>query len=215
MRYIVLLALLFNCVASTSEIKQVGSEKVNKTERNIAVWGTDEFSDTKNNFPSEAYHKNQIPKFFFFFNIPSQKVSMIILDETGNSFIRFNDKDRSNFQPCLSKFIEWANIATSKDNITKKICTEEFETISNVDPKDIRNLNNKDELPRSIHNFDFTSSFGESEFIITIHHNEKTKKYFLNKNVVTFLQKSLSDETIKLKVSEFTKTENRLNNKFK
>ncbi|MCW7475536.1 hypothetical protein [Leptospira levettii] len=214
MKFSILLLTLVCC----AEIPKATPTKLQEleNERNVAVWGADDFKNSKNKFPSDSYPEKQVRRLFLFFHIPTQKVSMVLPSSSGIIITKLNDTDRINFLACLGKYSEWSKIATIDDNITKNICSLELEILMSDPMIDLaEKIDLRKNLPRTKSDFDFRSIFGEKEFIVTIHNINEKLSYNLNNKDVEYLIKSISDESIKRRVAEFTKEENRLNSKFK
>ncbi|TGN08600.1 hypothetical protein [Leptospira bandrabouensis] len=131
MRYITILALLFNCAVSSSDIKKTEAKK--EKVRNSAVWGTEEDAASlsleesivfvSSNFSTiNPYEKIQTSLSYYIHNGEVHLTTFLLYNATVFS-ISFDDNSRNELYNCLNKFDEWAIKAKkNNDEFRKEVC---------------------------------------------------------------------------------------------
>ncbi|TGM35693.1 hypothetical protein EHQ75_16010 [Leptospira levettii] len=140
MRYITILALIFNCAVSSSDVKNTTTATKKERIRNSAIWGTEE--DVKILVDLEGVESESIEtletqfneiletefitqkKFYLDTDLWKSVVTQSSAEIQSNYFIQWEDESRNEFLTCYKKYLEWENIAKKqKDYFSKNLCT--------------------------------------------------------------------------------------------
>lgn len=140
MRYITILALIFNCAVSSTDVKNTTAATKKESIRNSSVWGSEEdvkilvdlegiasesikTLDTEINEILESKFIDQ-KKFYLDIDLWKTVVTQSSTEFQSDYVILWYDDPRNEFLNCYKKYQEWENTAKKqKDYFSKNLCT--------------------------------------------------------------------------------------------
>ncbi|TGL97956.1 hypothetical protein [Leptospira jelokensis] len=139
MRYITILALMFNCAVSSSDVKNTTTATKKEKIRNSAIWGSDEDVKMLDELESIKYEtintkESQLNEILDTKFITQKNFDIIvdfwkgILKQSSAEIEReylilWYDDPRNEFLTCYKKYLEWESLAKKqKDYFTKNLC---------------------------------------------------------------------------------------------